>query len=383
MAPEETPSKIAAMKNDAAERIIQVQVQPRPYAVIIQPDGLATLGHRLAEQVSPTRSLVVTDDFVGPLHAEKAVASLRDAGFDATLQTVPAGEATKSLESAARLYDALAEARLDRHSPMVAVGGGVVGDLTGFVAATWLRGIPFVQCPTTLEADVDASVGGKTGLNHPSGKNRVGAFYQPLFVLIDTATLSSLSVRDFKAGLAESIKHAVIADAGFFEWHERHADQIMSLDLDALGEMVERNVAIKANVVARDEREVSGHRALLNFGHTAGHAIETAMARRHEPWRHGEAIAVGIVAAAEISVLAGKLDRGSADRIIALIDRVGLPTHAPLASSRDELLNLMQADKKAAAGRIRFVLADDIGHAQLYDHIDPDWIDMALDRILR
>lgn len=371
------------MSTTSQERIVPVEVHPNPYPVIIAANALNSLGPRLREQLPSKRVMVVTDENVGPLHAEKAMSSLRQAGLKPGLVTVAAGDATKSLEWASRLYDELADARIDRSSPVVAVGGGVVGDLAGFVAATWMRGVPFIQCPTTLEADVDASVGGKTGLNHSSGKNMIGCFYQPKFVLIDTLTLSTLSERDFLAGLTESIKHAVIKDADFFAWHEANAETILSLDMETLGELVERNVRIKASVVAQDEREVSGTRALLNFGHTIGHAIESAMMRQAHPWRHGEAISVGMVAAAEMSVVAGKLERVEAERIVALLEKVGLPTSAPLGKFRDDLLRLMHADKKTHAGRIRFVLADEIGRATLYDNIRTEWIDAGLDRAVR
>ncbi len=371
------------MSTTSQERIVPVEIKPNPYPVIITEGALATLGARLREQFPSRRVMVVTDENVGPLHAEKAMESLRHAGLKPGLVTIPPGDATKSLDWAGRLYDELADARIDRSSPVVAVGGGVVGDLTGFVAATWMRGVPFVQCPTTLEADVDASVGGKTGVNHPCGKNMVGSFYQPKFVLIDTLTLSTLSKRDFLAGLSESVKHAIIKDADFFDWHEANAETILSLDMETLGELVERNVRIKASVVAEDEREVSGQRALLNFGHTIGHAVEAAMMRQGHPWRHGEAISVGMVAAAEMSVVAGKLERIAAERIVALLEKIGLPTHAPLGKFRDDLLKLMHADKKAHAGRVRFVLADRIGQATLYDDIQPEWIDAGLDRAVR
>lgn len=367
----------------SSSRHVQVDVAPRAYPVIIAPAALADLGRRLREQVSSNRAVIVTDEHVGPLYADRATASLEQAGFTTARVTVTPGDATKSLEWAGRLYDALAEARIDRTSPVIALGGGMVGDLAGFAAATWMRGVPFVQCPTTLEADVDASVGGKTAVNHRSGKNMIGAFYQPLFVLIDTDTLATLSERDFRAGLAESIKHAVIRDAAFFEWHERSADTILSLDRETLGELIQHNVRIKAEIVALDERETSGVRALLNFGHTLGHAVEAAMMRQDDPWRHGEAVAVGMVAATEMSAAAGRLARADAERIVALIERVGLPTSAPLAGRRAELVDLMAADKKAAAGRLRFVLADAIGRATLYDDIHPDWINAALDRTLR
>ena len=370
------------MSNTPQERIVEVGLDERAYPVIIGAGVLSTLGQRLRELIKSSRVAVVTDENVGPLYGDQALASLRNADFEPTLLTVPAGDATKCLDQVSRLYDALADAQLDRTSPIVALGGGVVGDLTGFVAATWLRGIPFIQCPTTIEADVDASVGGKTGVNHASGKNMIGAFYQPRFVLIDTTTLRTLSDRDFRAGLAESIKHAIIKDADFFDWHERNAETVLAYDPESLGALVERNVQIKAEVVARDEREVSGHRALLNFGHTFGHAIETAMARRGEPWRHGEGVAAGMVAASEMSVVAGKLDRAAADRVTALIERIGLPTTAPLAQFREELNRLMYADKKVAEGRLRFVLADAIGRATLHDDIEESWIAAGFDRVL-
>ena len=365
------------------QRIVQVQVQPRPYPVVIRPGGLALLGKLLADQVKARRAFVITDSNVGPLYGRQAEESLGEAGFEPTVFTVPAGEQSKSLETAGRIYDALAAARIDRTCPAVSLGGGVVGDLTGFVAATWMRGIPFTQCSTTVEANVDASVGGKTAVNHSSGKNMIGAFYQPRFVLIDPAVLKTLSERDYRAGLAESIKHAVIRDAGFFAWHERNADAIRLCQLDCLPELFERNVGIKAAIVARDEREVTGERALLNFGHTVGHAIEAAMARRGDPWRHGEAVAVGMVAAAEISVAAGLLERASAERIVAVIQRVGLPTAAPLADARDELMKLMSLDKKVADGRIRFVLARAIGQADLHGDIRAAWIAAGLERALK
>jgi len=374
--------KTTAMSGLRDKRIVRVEVQPRPYPVIIQSGGLASLGALLAECVRAHRAFVVTDSNVGPLYGETVLTSLRDAGFEPTLYMIEAGEASKSPATAAKIYDALAGAGIDRACPAVSLGGGVVGDLTGFVAATWMRGIPFVQCSTTIEANVDASVGGKTAVNHPAGKNLIGAFYQPRFVLIDPAALKTLSHRDFRAGLAESIKHAVIRDAKFFEWHERHAAAIRSCRLDHIPELLERNVRIKAEIVAQDEHELTGIRSLLNFGHTVGHAIESAMARRDAPWRHGEAVAVGMVAACEMSAVAGRLDRGSAERIVSVIRETGLPVTAPLADARSELLDLMRVDKKVSAGKLRFVLADAIGRAALYDDIQTAWIAAGLDRVL-
>ncbi|HOA75054.1 MAG TPA: 3-dehydroquinate synthase [Phycisphaerae bacterium] len=365
-----------------SERIVQVDVQPNPYPVVIGPGVLAQVGPRLAERVKGRRALAITDSNVGPLYGQTVLDSLRSAGFEATLLTLPAGEGTKSLESLARVYDACAEAKIDRTSPLVSIGGGVIGDLTGFAAATWVRGVPFAQCSTTVEADVDASVGGKTAVNHASGKNMIGAFYQPQFVLIDINTLETLSARDYIAGLAESVKHAIIRDADFFAFHESNLDAIRSRDPALLPALLERNVQIKADVVARDERETTGLRALLNFGHTIGHAVESLMARMDLPWRHGEAVAVGMAAAAEMSVAAGRLDRADAERIIALLERIDLPVCAPLAEARADIHKLMQLDKKVAAGKLRFVLADRIGQATLYDDIQPAWIDAGLDRVL-
>jgi 3-dehydroquinate synthase len=210
----------------------------------------------------------------------------------------------------------------------------------------------------------------------------IGAFYQPQFVLIDIDTLKTLSDRDYLAGLAESIKHAVIRDADFFRFHEQNLEAIRSRDAAILPALLERNVQIKADIVARDERETTGLRALLNFGHTVGHAVETLMARTADPWRHGEAVAAGMAAACEMSVVARRLPRGDAERIIALVERMGLPVAAPLADARPDIHRLMQLDKKVAAGRLRFVLADEIGHATLYDDIELAWIDAGLDRVL-
>ncbi|HSA25051.1 MAG TPA: 3-dehydroquinate synthase [Phycisphaerae bacterium] len=368
------------MGSSSPARTVWVEVQPRRYPVIIHPGGLASLGAILAEHLKAPRAFLITDRNVGLLYADQAAAALREAGFEPTVFAVEPGESSKSLQTAGRIYDALAAAKIDRACPAVSLGGGVVGDLTGFVAATWLRGIPFAQCSTTVEANVDASVGGKTAVNHASGKNMIGAFYQPQFVLIDPDTLRTLSERDYRAGLAESIKHAVVRDADFFDWHERHADEIRTCQVDCLPELFERNVRVKAEIVAQDEREITGLRALLNFGHTVGHAIESAMARRGRPWRHGEAVAAGMVAAAEIAVAAGRLDRAAAERIVELIRRVGLPIAAPLADAHDELWRLIEADKKVSAGRLRFVLADAIGRARLYDDVQHPWIQAGIAR---
>ena len=364
-------------------RIVNVEVPPRAYPVVIGAGVLAELGPRLAACVKARRTLVVSDTNVAPFYGPGVLEGLAAAGFEASLLTLPAGEATKSLTNAERIYTELAACKIDRACPVVSLGGGVIGDLTGFAAATWMRGIPFVQCSTTLEADVDASVGGKTAVNHASGKNMIGAFYQPLMVLIDTGCLGTLSRRDYLAGLAESVKHAVILDADFFSWHEAHADEVAAGRPELMPELIERNVRIKAKVVADDERETTGLRALLNYGHTVGHAIELLMARAGEPWRHGEAVAAGSVAAAEISVAAGLLGRSDAERIVSLLSKLGLPTTAPLAGQRQAIHELMSLDKKVAAGKLRFALPEGIGRAALHDDVRPEWVEQGLDRVLR
>jgi len=341
-------------------REVRVELGERGYVVRIGPGILAGLGAALRAVLGEGGSsvaAVITDENVAPLYGGCAIDSLRRAGYDARLVTVPAGDATKSLATASRLYDELAAARMERSSPVIALGGGMVGDLTGFVAATWLRGVPFVQCSTTVEADVDAGVGGKTGVNHPAGKNLIGAFYQPRLVLMDTATLDTLPDRDFRAGLAESIKHGAIRDAAFLEWHHRNAHRILAHDAAAVAELLEKNVRIKAEVVAADERE-AGLRAILNFGHTIGHAIETLM---DYEWRHGECVAVGMVAASRIAVRRSIMSAADAGRLRTLLETFGLPTQIPVTIPPDRVIELTKMDKKVAAGKVKFVLVPRFG----------------------
>ncbi len=264
------------------------------------------------------------------------------------------------------MIDALLAARLGRDALLVALGGGVVGDLAGFAAAIYQRGIPFLQVPTTLLAQVDSSVGGKTAINHARGKNMVGAFHQPLAVVADVGTLSTLPARELRAGVAEVIKHGLILDAAFLEWLETNTARLLARDPAALAHAVRRSCELKAQVVAADERE-SGLRALLNFGHTFGHAIETGVG--YGEWLHGEAVATGMVMASELSVLLGTLAREDADRIRALVGRAGLPVRGP-ALPADRYLELMQVDKKAEGGRLRFIVLDGIGKASIRAGVD-------------
>jgi 3-dehydroquinate synthase len=351
-------------------RTVEVQLGERTYPIYIGPGLLGSVGARLLKLCPAPTAAVVSDENVAPLYADRAIASMNQAGYRTRLLVVKPGELSKSLETAAVLYGGLAEAGIERTSPVVSLGGGVVGDLTGFVAATWLRGLPFVQVPTTLEADLDAAVGGKTAVNHPAGKNLIGAFHQPRMVLIDPTTLATLDVRDLRSGLAESVKHGVIRDAALFEWQERWAESILSRDEQTLGELIERNCRIKAAVVAADERE-SGLRAILNFGHTIGHAIESD---QRYALRHGECVAIGMVAAAEIAVVRGMLPRSDADRIRRLLEKFGLPTRVDRTIDLSVLMAFMQKDKKIAAGRLRFVLPTAIGQAVTVSDVTPEQI---------
>ena len=307
------------------------------------------------------QALIVSNTRVAPLYAQRlrqAIAGLYDA---VSVLELPDGEAHKDWPTLNLVFDRLLADGCDRKTVLYALGGGVVGDITGFAAACYMRGVPFVQVPTTLLAQVDSSVGGKTAINHPAGKNMVGAFYQPRRVICDLDTLRTLPQRELLAGLAEVIKYGPIADAGFLDWLEQHLDALLARDPEALAHAVRRSCEIKAWVVGQDERE-SGLRAILNFGHTFGHAIEAGLG--YGVWLHGEAVACGMVMAAALSVRLELVPQAFADRLVRLIERAGLPVRGPaLGASR--YLELMRVDKKAEAGEIRFVLLDAPGHAVL------------------
>jgi 3-dehydroquinate synthase len=283
---------------------------------------------------------------------------LHAAGFDTQVAVVPAGEENKTLGTYRQLLEVLLENRLERGSPVIALGGGITGDVGGFVAATYLRGVPLIQSPTTLLAMVDASVGGKTGVNMPQGKNLVGSFYQPRLVAVDTDTLKTLPQRELRCGLAECIKHGMIRDAELFAWIEEQVDAIFALDPPTLVELVERNVRIKANVVSEDEKE-AGVRAHLNFGHTFAHAIEATTG--YSAYHHGEAVSLGMIAATRFAVDAGRCEPAVYERLVRLLDRVGLPTSAPDLPPSVALVKAMASDKKVKAGRVRLILPERIG----------------------
>ena len=340
-------------------RNVPVSLGERSYSIRIGSGVLARLGADCKKLELGGGCAIISDRNVARHHARAVTQSLRAAGFDSSLITVPAGESAKSLSTVEFCYNELAKMRLERKSFIVALGGGVVGDLAGFVAATYLRGVPFIQIPTTLLAQVDSSVGGKVGVNLAAGKNLVGAFYQPRVVFCDLGTLRTLPGREFRSGLAEVIKYGIIHDASFFARLERDLDAILGRDEKILAAVVARCCEIKAEVVSQDETE-SGLRAILNFGHTIGHAIEAISG--YGTFLHGEAIAIGQVAAAKLSRDQAGLGEHEFRRIENLFLRAGLPTTIQLsAGNRKKLLAAMKLDKKVSAGEIKFVLAQKIG----------------------
>ena len=343
-------------------RVVNVPLLDRSYAVLIGSGLLARLGIECRKLKLGRRCAVITDRNVARHYARDAVSRLEAAGFEPVLITVPAGESSKRLSTVARCYDAMARHRLERKSFVVALGGGVVGDLAGFVAATYLRGVAFVQVPTTLLAQVDSSVGGKTGVNLAAGKNLVGAFHQPRLVLCDLDTFNTLPPREYRSGLAEIIKYGVISDPELFERLERELPALLGRNRRVLTAMVARSCEIKARVVGRDETE-GGLRAILNFGHTVGHAIEAVS--RYGHYLHGEAIAIGQVAAARLSARLLGLPAADAERLTRLLERAGLPVTLKWdLRRRRQLLRAMRLDKKVSAGEIHFVLAHRIGQVE-------------------
>ena len=330
---------------------LRVALGDRSYSIHIGA-GLLEDARVYAPHLGSRRAAVITNEVVAPLYLERAERALARAGAAAISIVVADGEQAKDWRTLERVFDRLLAARCGRDTVIVALGGGVVGDLAGFAAAIYQRGVPYIQVPTTLLAQVDSSVGGKTAINHPRGKNMIGAFHQPLAVIADVAALDSLPARELRAGVAEVIKHAFILDAAFIDWLEANVERLLERDRAALEHAVRRSCELKAHVVAADERE-AGLRAILNFGHTFGHAVETGIG--YGEWLHGEAVAAGMVMAAELSVRAHLLARSEAQRVRALIARAGLPVAGPTIRP-ERMLELMQVDKKAEGGRMRFVL---------------------------
>jgi 3-dehydroquinate synthase len=356
---------------------LTVDLGERGYPIHIGP-GLLNRSDLYLPALGEGRVLVVSNETVAPLYLDRVLWALADR--EPTSLVLPDGEQHKTLDTMKRVYDELITAGLGRDGAVVALGGGVIGDLAGFAAATWQRGIGFVQIPTTLLAQVDSSVGGKTGVNHPRGKNMIGAFHQPRLVLADTDVLATLPERELAAGLAEVIKYGLIRDAEFFDWLEANIDALRARDVDALAHAIARSCENKATVVATDERE-AGIRALLNLGHTFGHAIEAAL--EYGDWLHGEAVGAGMCLAADLSVRLGWLDPAGRDRAAALIAAAGLPTALPPGLSRERMLALMAHDKKVLGGRMRLVLLRSIGDATVTDDFPPEALDATLDAFLR
>jgi len=341
--------------------VVKVPLEDRSYPVLIGTDALARLGTLCSRHKLNRRCAIISDSNVARLYGKRTKQLLSSAGFDPIMVTVRAGEKSKSLDSVRGCYDELAAHRLERKSFIVALGGGVVGDLAGFVAATYLRGIPFVQVPTSLMAQVDSSVGGKVGVNLKAGKNLAGSFYQPRFVLCDLETLETLPEREFRSGLAEVIKYGIIYDAALFKRLERDLEKLIQRDPQTLSPVIARCCAIKAEIVGQDETE-GGLRAILNFGHTIGHAIEAITG--YGKFLHGEAISIGQVAAARLSERLRGLPKHDVGRIECLFARAGLPIHLRLnEAQRQRLLDAMMLDKKVSGGDIKFVLAGRIGQA--------------------
>jgi 3-dehydroquinate synthase len=355
---------------------VNVGLGDRSYDIEIGT-SLEKTGERLTGLGFGRKMALVTNPTVKKLYGRRVVDSLKSAGFMVMSIEVPDGEQFKNLDWANAIYTALLTNFFDRTSALVALGGGVIGDLTGFAAATFMRGVPFAQVPTTLLAMVDSSVGGKTGVNHPMGKNMIGAFHQPKKVVMDLGVLASLPKEEFLSGMAEVIKYGVIRDAAFFEYLDRNREKILALDPDALEYIIRRSCEIKAEVVSRDERE-GGLRAVLNYGHTVGHAIETA---EHYTMRHGHAVAIGMVYASRLAHKTGLCDASVPRSVEGLIKSYGLPTDLSVLSRRPaarELMGIMQGDKKAESGKVKFVLPKKIGEVVL----TTDWDERHLQELI-
>jgi 3-dehydroquinate synthase len=354
-------------RGPAALNTLKVELGERSYPILIGPELLQQ--PEFLEKYLPGRDvLLVSNTTVGPLYSGMVVQGLPSRRVVEV--TLPEGEEHKTLATASRILDVLVANRFGRDCTLVALGGGVVGDLTGFAAACYQRGVAYVQVPTTLLAQVDSSVGGKTGVNHPGGKNLIGAFHQPIAVIADTSTLDTLPTRELSAGLAEVIKYGLIRDAAFFAWLEANMDRLLGRDPEAIAHAIRRSCEIKAETVGHDERE-HGERALLNLGHTFGHAIEAAT--QYTDWLHGEAVGAGLMMAAAMSRECGLMRQGEVERLHALLQRAGLPVGAPGLGAQ-VVLEHMKIDKKVQAGRIRLVLLRRIGES----YVTADYPDAAL-----
>lgn len=352
---------------------VRVKLSSNSYDVIIGAGLLAQAGDRLRELGYGGKTVIITDSKVKKLYGNVLKQNLTASGFEVLLIELPQGEEQKSLETAGRLYEQLTDFYAERNTPILALGGGVIGDLAGFVAATYMRGVPLMQIPTTILAQGDSSIGGKVAVNHGQLKNKVGAFYHPRLTISDISLLKTLSRREFSDGLAEVIKHGVILDTGFFSYLEKNMSAIKAFDDSALEHIIARSAAIKAGIVEKDELDL-GLRNILNYGHTVGHAIESVSELKI--W-HGEAVAIGMLVEADISNRLGKLAKKELDRLEAIIADAGLPTRIPSLSVK-ELMQAMQHDKKITRGKIKFVLPKKIGEVFITDEVSSSLVEEVL-----
>ncbi|MBM0741041.1 3-dehydroquinate synthase [Phormidium sp. CLA17] len=363
------------------QSVISVSLPQRSYEIVITPNGLSQVGSRLQSLQVGQKVLLVSNPAIFRHYGEAAIASLSAAGFSVAICLLPAGERYKTPATLQKIYDAALAHRIERSSTFVALGGGVIGDMTGFAAATWLRGVQVVQVPTSLLAMIDAAIGGKTGVNHPQGKNLIGAFHQPRLVLVDPEVLTTLPSREFRAGMAEVIKYGVIWDKDLFSLLEQapRLDRLAALGEDRLQEILTRSCEAKAHVVSKDEKE-AGLRAILNYGHTIGHAVESLTGYRVV--NHGEGVAIGMAAAAKIANAMNLWESIATERQTALITKAGLPTQLPKGIEIEAILETLQTDKKVEVGRVRFVLPTQIGAAIVTNQVSTEVIRSVLEQML-
>ena len=356
---------------------VTINLGDRSYPIYIAPGSLANIGGILQKKQLASKILVISDDHVGSLYGGQVLSSLRDAGFQAELFMIRPGESSKTLETAMSIYTKAIELGLDRKSSFVALGGGVVGDLTGFIAATYLRGVPFIQVPTSLLAQVDSSVGGKVAVDHPLGKNLIGAFYQPQVVVIDPELLQTLPEREYYAGLAEVIKYGAIADNEFFTYLEANHEAILARKPDALTEIIRRSCQIKADVVQKDEKDTS-LRMILNFGHTIAHALEAGFG--FERYNHGEAVAIGMVGAALLSYHMGFCSKDVVIRVRDCVARFHLPAAIPAVADID-FLRYMKRDKKSLGGEVQWILLREIGQTEICGQVSDTMVRTVMEEL--
>lgn len=360
--------------------VIPVSLPHTNYNVVISPHCLDSLGKHLTSLDLGNKILVISNPEIFNYYGETVIKSLNQVGFEVFSHLIPAGETYKTLESISQVYDTALKHRLERSSTFLALGGGVIGDMTGFAAATWLRGINFVQVPTSLLAMVDASIGGKTGVNHPQGKNLIGAFYQPRLVFIDPMVLKTLPIREFRAGMAEVIKYGVIWDENLFTQLEsqKNLDKLDDFDLKVLQEIITKSCQAKVDVVSQDEKE-AGIRAILNYGHTIGHAIESLTG--YSTINHGEAVGIGMIAAGKISVKLGMWTEEITQRQEKLIQKSALPITIPNTVKSNDIINTLQLDKKVKAGKVRFILPTDISQVEINDSVSSELIKTVIEEM--